>query len=309
MEVKKQYAFLLIGGDQNCRAELAALLTDAGYIIEQVADADEALAQCVKKPYALILVDLFIPGELNGVALIEQIRKMHYKSGIIAFSDQSGKKITEDALQAGADRYLSRESIRKEILSVVSSMIPGLTVDRPRTATPIPLPREIESQPLQEEVPQFFAYLPASDVQTLLSQARGKELLPGQILALDGNREMAIMAEGEADLLYKGKCVGRLRKNDAIGEASLFLHDLHEHSFTLAARSKGMVWVLDKTVIKKYLKDHDRSVTLRFVVNIIKSVSCRLFYTLDEYSRLLNEVEEETVKKDSINRLSEIINN
>ncbi len=309
MEVRKQYTLLLVSGDQHGRTELSGFLMNSGYLVDEVSDAEEALAQCVKKKYVLMLVDLFIPGELNGVALIERIRQMQFKSAIVAFSNQGGKRIMEDALQAGADGYLPRDVLLAEILPAIKSLLPGLPSAKPTPGPPAPFSPAPDPAPAAIDMPVLFAHMPQGEVQNLLSQARKKELLPGQILAYDCNREIAMMLEGEAELLFKNRCVGALRKNETIGEASIFLHHLHDFSFTLVAQSWCLVLLLDKMIVKKYLKEHDRGLMLRFMVNMIASMSFRLLQTLEECSRLKDDHEAQQPRKDTINRISEIVNN
>ena len=66
-------SLLVVDDSAVARAKLRKLFEGAGFLVDQAADGEEALALIVSKPYAVLITDLEMP-KLNGFQLIAAVQ-------------------------------------------------------------------------------------------------------------------------------------------------------------------------------------------------------------------------------------------
>lgn len=81
----------------------------------------------------VILLDISMPG-LSGIDAIAQIRKVHPKARIVMLTHHEGETFVEQALQAGADGYLSKDSDPAELVLALESVHKGKMYLSPKVA-------------------------------------------------------------------------------------------------------------------------------------------------------------------------------
>lgn len=86
----------------------------------------------------LVLMDIQMP-ELDGVAAIERIRALDADAGIIVLTTYPGDTLALRALRAGANGYLLKNCIRKELLDTIRNVHRGRRVVAPEVAQEIAL--------------------------------------------------------------------------------------------------------------------------------------------------------------------------
>ncbi len=67
---------LIVDDDRALRDGLAETVTDLGHTALPVASGSEALARLAEGPVAAVLLDLRMPGALDGMATLERIRAL-----------------------------------------------------------------------------------------------------------------------------------------------------------------------------------------------------------------------------------------
>jgi DNA-binding NarL/FixJ family response regulator len=72
----------------------------------------------------VVLLDITMPG-LSGIDTIPLIRKVHPKARIVMLTHHEGESFVEQALQAGADGYLSKDSEPQELTLALESVHKG----------------------------------------------------------------------------------------------------------------------------------------------------------------------------------------
>ena len=97
---------LIIEDEEAIRSILRELLLDAGYEVEEAADGPEGIAKFRAGRFALVLLDLMLPG-LDGYAVCEQIRRVSDIPVIMltALDDDDSQLKGFDAL---ADDYITK---------------------------------------------------------------------------------------------------------------------------------------------------------------------------------------------------------
>ena len=81
----------------------------------------------------VVLLDISMPG-LSGIDAIALIREVHPKSKVIMLTHHEGESFVAQALSAGADGYLSKDSERAELSLAIESVHRGNPYISPKVA-------------------------------------------------------------------------------------------------------------------------------------------------------------------------------
>lgn len=104
----RQRTVLVVDDDDGLRAGLAIGLKRDGYAVDCASDATEATEKLAHGSFDLILLDLRLPGNIDGLGLLAQIRAEHSPLNlpviIISGSSDSANIVT--ALRDGANDYV-----------------------------------------------------------------------------------------------------------------------------------------------------------------------------------------------------------
>jgi two-component system KDP operon response regulator KdpE len=115
MDTPNAPLILVIEDDPQIRRFLRATLTDHGYAYLAAAGGQEGLKQVALQHPDLIILDLGLP-DLDGVEVIHQLRAWA-STPIIVLSVRDQEKDKVDALDAGADDYLTKPFGTAELLA------------------------------------------------------------------------------------------------------------------------------------------------------------------------------------------------
>ena len=97
-------------------------LAGAGNIVVETADTAElALTYLQRETYDLVLADLFLPGDLDGAALVREVRAEQPHLPVIGFS-VGGAKAREAFLTAGADLFLDKPVMVKDVFATLERL-------------------------------------------------------------------------------------------------------------------------------------------------------------------------------------------
>ncbi|MBX9914954.1 MAG: response regulator [Pseudomonadaceae bacterium] len=96
---------LLVEDEQLLRHHLAVRLGECGYIVDAVADAEEALYHATEFHYDLAIIDLGLPG-MSGLDLIRNLRERGQKLPMLILTARGSWQDKVEGLGAGADDYV-----------------------------------------------------------------------------------------------------------------------------------------------------------------------------------------------------------
>ena len=119
---------LVVEDHAPLREQLVALLTRAGFCVDEAADGRPALRSALAHPPDLLLLDLGLPG-LDGLALCEQLRRQaqrHVPVLMLTAHDTLADKL--DGFAAGADDYLVKPFANEELLARMQALLRRKTV-------------------------------------------------------------------------------------------------------------------------------------------------------------------------------------
>lgn len=106
---------LILEDDEGIRSALTMALEDEGYDVTAVGRTDEALAAVAERQVDLMLVDLMLGG-IDGFTFIRRVRP-DSDAPIIVVSARADTDDIVTALEAGADDYVTKPFVLKEVLA------------------------------------------------------------------------------------------------------------------------------------------------------------------------------------------------
>jgi two-component system KDP operon response regulator KdpE len=112
---------LVVDDDPQLLRALRITLSARGYDVTTVADGTTALAAASRTPPDLIIVDLGLP-DIDGVAVVEGLRGW-CTAPIIVLSARHAEPAKVDALDAGADDYVTKPFGMDELLARVRAAL------------------------------------------------------------------------------------------------------------------------------------------------------------------------------------------
>lgn len=113
---------LLIEDDDRTAQFIKKGFTQAGYAVDRAADGLEGLFMAQDVAYDVAIIDLMLP-KLDGLTLIERLRKQHINTPIIVLSAKKSVDERIIGLQTGGDDYMVKPFAFTELLVRVQTLM------------------------------------------------------------------------------------------------------------------------------------------------------------------------------------------
>ncbi len=113
---------LLVEDEPHIAQGLIFNLEEEGYQVSHVESGEQALEQLTKKSYALIILDLALPG-ISGLEVCEQLREQENQIPILMLTARGTEQDRITGLSKGADDYLAKPFNLKEFLLRVAGLL------------------------------------------------------------------------------------------------------------------------------------------------------------------------------------------
>src|SRR6201998_876391 len=78
-----EWEILVVDDEEVMCESLAAWLREDGYAVDTAASGRAALAKAREKDFAIYFVDLKMPGGMDGIETLMEIRRLHTEASII----------------------------------------------------------------------------------------------------------------------------------------------------------------------------------------------------------------------------------
>ena len=109
-------------------------------MILQALDADEAMRHCSLNKLDIVLVDISLPGGVNGLALTEWIRQDGASPPVVILTNHDLPEYRLEAERIGANRFLSKTSSTTDEIVVAVEELAGSMAIREGSSAPFPGP-------------------------------------------------------------------------------------------------------------------------------------------------------------------------
>ena len=113
---------LVVEDEHALRQQLAQLLTDNGYVVDDAEDGKAGLYYAEEYEYDCAIIDLGLP-EIDGIELIERIRKAGKQFPILILTARGDWQDKVAGLDAGADDYVVKPFQMEEILARLNALL------------------------------------------------------------------------------------------------------------------------------------------------------------------------------------------
>ena len=119
---------LLIVEDQaDLRKLVRMMLEFEGYDLHEAVNGDEGLRKAVEILPDLILLDVMMPGELDGLAVCARVRAepVLRQTRVVLMSARSQPADVEVGVRAGADAYLVKPFSPLRLIETIERLLPA----------------------------------------------------------------------------------------------------------------------------------------------------------------------------------------
>jgi DNA-binding response OmpR family regulator len=107
---------LVVEDDPAIGADVAQGLSEAGFIVDRVADGEQAWFAGDTEDYALVVLDLGLPG-LDGLSVLARWRAAGRHFPVLILSARGDWTEKVEGIEAGADDYLAKPFQLKELVT------------------------------------------------------------------------------------------------------------------------------------------------------------------------------------------------
>ncbi len=113
---------LLVEDDRTLRTALADALRGEGHEVATAADGDEALATLRVNSFALLLLDVMLPGP-SGLEILRALRQQDQRTPVLLLTARSSEGDKVLGLELGADDYVTKPFQLRELLARVKALL------------------------------------------------------------------------------------------------------------------------------------------------------------------------------------------
>ena len=114
---------LIIEDEHKIARALAKALEQETYAVDLAFDGDEGYAMATTEPYDVAIIDRMLPGEYDGITIVEAMREANIHTPVIFLSALDSVKERTNGLNAGADDYLIKPFALEELLARVRALL------------------------------------------------------------------------------------------------------------------------------------------------------------------------------------------
>ncbi len=114
---------LIVEDDKKICAFVAKGLRESGFSVDQVFSGEEGYIMLKSNTYDAAIMDIMMPGELNGLQVIEKMRENSIKTPVLILS---AKRSVDDRIigfQKGGDDYITKPFSFAELLARLQALI------------------------------------------------------------------------------------------------------------------------------------------------------------------------------------------
>ncbi len=183
--MKARWEIMVVDDEEVMRESLAAWLREDGYSVDTASSGREAIERAAGKDYAIYFIDLKMPGGIDGIETMMEIRQMRPDASIIIITAYATVDTAITAMKEGAQEYIVKPCNPAEISMLVGRIIKVKNLQRENSILRKKLKRQysfrdiVSKSPRMHEIFELIRDI-ASLRSTVLIQGEsgtGKELI------------------------------------------------------------------------------------------------------------------------------------
>ena len=122
---------LIVDDEPNILLSFSSLLKDEGYTAVTADSAEEALRQCRRRSFDLVLLDLQLPG-MSGLEFLEQIKNEASPPLVLVVSGQANIPMALETVRLGAVDFLEKPVQPEKLIAGVRAALMLAAANRQR---------------------------------------------------------------------------------------------------------------------------------------------------------------------------------
>ncbi len=167
-------AILVVDDEKGVQSSLKGVLDDVGFDAHGVSSGEECLAALARREYAVVLLDIWLPG-MDGLQVLEQIRKAAPETSVIMISGHASIEAAVRATKLGAFDFVEKPLSLEKTLLVVKNALHQRQL-------------EVENRALREQIQQTYVMIGDSvPMQALRQQIEFAAPTNGRVLLYGEN--------------------------------------------------------------------------------------------------------------------------
>ena len=183
--MKTHWQILVVDDEEVMCESLAAWLREDGYVVDTASSGRDAVEKARLRDYAIYFVDLKMPGGMDGIETMMQIRRLHTEASIIIITAYATVDTAITAMKEGAQEYIVKPCNPEEISLLVNRIVKVKNLQRENAILRKKLTRQyvvhdvVSKNPRMQEIMALCGEI-ASLRSTVLIQGEsgtGKELV------------------------------------------------------------------------------------------------------------------------------------
>jgi DNA-binding NtrC family response regulator len=220
--MRARWHILVVDDEEAMTESLAAWLREDGYTVDTAASGREAIEKARGREYAIYFVDLKMPGGLDGIETMMEIRKLQKDASVIVITAYATVDTAIVAMKEGAQEYVVKPCHPQEISLLVERIIRVKNLERENAILRRKLTRQYRFHDLVSKNPRMAEIFElvrevASQRSTVLVQGEsgtGKELV-ARAIHFSGDRGqgpfVAVSCAALAETLLESELFGHER--------------------------------------------------------------------------------------------------
>jgi DNA-binding NtrC family response regulator len=217
--MRARWHILVVDDEEAMTESLAAWLREDGYTVDTASSGREAVEKAHGREYAIYFVDLKMPGGLDGIETMIEIRKLQPDASVIVITAYATVDTAITAMKEGAQEYVVKPCHPQEISLLVERIIRVKNLERENAILRRKLTRQYRFHDLVSKNPRMAEIFDlvrevASQRSTVLVQGEsgtGKELV-ARAIHFSGDRGerpfVAVSCAALAETLLESELFG-----------------------------------------------------------------------------------------------------
>ena len=114
---------LIVEDEHKIASAVKRGLEQQSYAVDVAYDGDEGLTMATTEPYDLLILDRMLPGKVDGIGIIQKLRKDNIHTPILMLTAKDRVLDRAEGLNAGADDYLVKPFAFVELIARVRALL------------------------------------------------------------------------------------------------------------------------------------------------------------------------------------------
>jgi DNA-binding NtrC family response regulator len=121
--MRRRWHILVVDDEETMTDSLAAWLREDGYSVDTASSGREAIEKAREREYAIYFVDLKMPGGLDGIETMMEVRRLQPEASVIVITAYATVDTAITAMKEGALEYIVKPCHPQEISLLVERII------------------------------------------------------------------------------------------------------------------------------------------------------------------------------------------